>query len=420
MKHHGAPRVLYISDSIGLGHAARDLAITAQLRELHPDIEIDWLANDPARRAIEEAGETLLPEAAEFAETGFAEDNAGEFSLNIMRYVLRARGAWKRAAQAFFEVTAAHDYDLVVGDEAYEIMVALEKQPDRKRSPFVMIFDFVGLDAMSPSPMERLAVYTYNRMWGGGYRRQPPKADLVLFVGEPEDVDDRPFGLGLANRREYARRHYEFVGYTFPFDPDDYADRAKVRASLGYDERPLIVCTIGGTSVGGDLLKLCAAAYPEIASRIPNARMLLVTGPRLDPTAVSAPPGVEVRGYVPCLYEHLAASDLTITQSGGTTTLELTALRRPFIHLPLEGHFEQDIAVSGRLRRHGAGEQMAYSETSPEMLADRAVQLLGTNPTWRRIPTDGARKAAGLIDELLCIGHPRPIHEDSSDPIDDE
>jgi hypothetical protein len=61
--------------------------------------------------------------------------------------------------------------------------------------------------------------------------------------------------------------------------------------------------------------------------------MLLVTGPRLDPAAVSAPPGVEVRGYVPRLYEHLAASDLTITQSGGTTTLELTALRRPFIHL---------------------------------------------------------------------------------------
>jgi hypothetical protein len=151
------------------------------------------------------SGETLLPEAAEFAETGFAEDNAGEFSLNIMRYVLRARGAWKRAAQAFFEVTAAHDYDLVVGDEAYEIMVALEKQPDLKKSPFVMIFDFVGLDAMSPSPMERLAVYTYNRMWGGGYRRRPPKADLVLFIGEPEDVDDRPFGLGLANRREYAR-----------------------------------------------------------------------------------------------------------------------------------------------------------------------------------------------------------------------
>jgi Glycosyl transferases, related to UDP-glucuronosyltransferase len=161
------------------------------------------------------------------------------------------------------------------------------------------------------------------------------------------------------------------------------------------------VCTIGGTSVGRDLLELCAAAYPEIASRVPNVHMLLVTGPRLDPAAVSAPPGVEVRGYVPRLYEHLAASDLTITQSGGTTTLELTALRRPFIHLPLEGHFEQDIAVSGRLRRQGAGEQMAYSETSAGMLADRAVQLIGTNPTWRRIPTDGARKAAGLIDELF-------------------
>ncbi len=54
--------VLFISSSIGLGHAARDLAIAKELKKRNPDIEISWLAGNPARRVIEEAGEYLLPE----------------------------------------------------------------------------------------------------------------------------------------------------------------------------------------------------------------------------------------------------------------------------------------------------------------------------------------------------------------------
>jgi hypothetical protein len=59
----------------------------------------------------------------------------------------------------------------------------------------------------------------------------------VLFVGEPDDVDDRPLGFRLPNRREYARRYFQFLGYVFPFDPGAYAERAKVRSALGYDGR---------------------------------------------------------------------------------------------------------------------------------------------------------------------------------------
>jgi UDP-N-acetylglucosamine:LPS N-acetylglucosamine transferase len=223
----------------------------------------------------------------------------------------------------------------------------------------------------------------------------------VLFVGEPEDVIDRPFGLGLPNRRGYARRYYDFVGYILGFDPSAYADRASVRAALGYDERPLIVCAVGGTSVGSELLDLCASAHPLICERVPDARMVIVCGPRIDPSAIAAPRGVEVRGLVPRLHEHLAASDLAIVQGGGTTTLELTALRRPFIYFPLEGHCEQEIAVPARLARHRAGEQMRRSETTPEKLAAAAARLAGSSAAWPAIPTDGALRAAELIARQL-------------------
>jgi UDP:flavonoid glycosyltransferase YjiC (YdhE family) len=129
--------------------------------------------------------------------------------------------------------------------------------------------------------------------------------------------------------------------------------------------------------------------------------MVLVCGPRLDPATVQAPSGVEVRGYVPRLYEHLAACDVAIAQGGATTTLELTALRRPFIYFPLEDHFEQNLVVAKRLARHGAGLRLHYSETTPETLADAVVGQLGREASWPEIPTDGAQRAAELIHELV-------------------
>jgi hypothetical protein len=127
----------------------------------------------------------------------------------------------------------------------------------------------------------------------------------VLFIGEPEDVADRPFGFLLPNRGEHAGRHYGFVGYAFPFDPAVYANKANMRAALGYDERrrpppPL------------------RRGLPAHRALHANLRMVLVCGPRLDPASLAPPPGVEVRGYVPRLHEHFAASDVAVVQGGGT------------------------------------------------------------------------------------------------------
>jgi len=55
-------RILFFSGSVGLGHVTRDLAIANELRRLIPDVEIFWLASDPATQVIENAGEIVLPE----------------------------------------------------------------------------------------------------------------------------------------------------------------------------------------------------------------------------------------------------------------------------------------------------------------------------------------------------------------------
>jgi UDP:flavonoid glycosyltransferase YjiC (YdhE family) len=395
-------RILYVSGSLGLGHIIRDLAIAEELRRLDPRLDFHWLAAEPARKVVEEAGETLLPEASEYSnDNSIAESAARGARLNLISYIFRATREWRNNVGIFQKVTERGEYDLVIGDETYDIAMALNMRPGLKRAPFVMIYDFVGLDAMTWNPLERLGVYIFNLMWAQDYRKRYHPDDLSLFVGTPEDVPDRSFGLLLPNRREYAEARYKFLGYILPFDIEDYRDPQVIRGELGYGEEPLVICSIGGTSIGIELLELCGEACKFIRREIPRLRMVLVCGPRLATDELRVPDGVEVVGYVPRLYEHLAACDLSIVQAGATTTLELTALRRPFLYFPIEGHFEQQRHVAERLRRHGAGVKMLYSETTPETLAETVVENLGRQVDYEPILTDGAMKAAKLIHQLL-------------------
>lgn len=397
-------KILYISGSLGLGHVTRDLAIARQLRQEMPGAEIEWLAAHPATLFLEEAGEKLLPEARQYAdENRSAEQAARGANLNLLWYLLKARAAWRQNVDLFRKVVTSKQYDLVIGDETYEINLALRKFPELKQFRFVMIFDFVGLEPMTRNPLEYLGVYYWNRVWSHDYRLKiKPPYDLGLFVGVEKDVPDTSFGIGLPNRREFAKAMYRFVGYVFPFDPVDYANKKEVRKKLGYDNRLMVIASIGGTAIGRELLELCGEAYTLAKMQIPDLRMVLVTGPRLSADLLRVPEQVEIREFIPRLYEHFAACDLAIVQGGATSTLELTAIRRPFIYFPIEGHSEQ-AGVARMLAQHGAGIRMELSTTTPALLADKMVTHLGTDVNYPDIPCDGAHKSAELIAGLLNI-----------------
>jgi UDP:flavonoid glycosyltransferase YjiC (YdhE family) len=227
---------------------------------------------------------------------------------------------------------------------------------------------------------------------------------LMLFIGQLHDIPDRPFGPLLPSRRAYAREHLLPVGYVLPFDPSTYADRAALRARLGYGPEPLVIGAIGGTAIGRELLELWAESFPMVAERLPGVRFRLVAGPRLDPASVRVPTGVEITGYVSALYEPLKASDLALVEGGSTVTLELTALRRPFLFFPREGDFEQEHMVAERVLRHGAGKRVRFSETTPESLAEIILAYVGKEADWPLIRTDGATIAAKLIAQRF-LGH---------------
>lgn len=128
--------------------------------------------------------------------------------------------------------------------------------------------------------------------------------------------------------------------------------------------------------------------------------MVLICGPRIDPNSITVTDEIEVKGYVPRLYEHFAACDLAIVQGGGTTTMELVSLNKNFLYFPLEGHFEQKV-VSDKLTRIGAGIKMSFSETNERSLSETVLENLGKTVDYQRISVDGAMKAAEFIKSLL-------------------
>jgi UDP:flavonoid glycosyltransferase YjiC (YdhE family) len=304
----------------------------------------------------------------------------------------------------FYDAVTDGEYDLVIGDEAWDVDYFLHENPELKRTAFAWMTDFVGWLPM-PSGGEREAFLTadYNAEMIEQVERFPRIRDRAIFVGDPDDIVPDDFGPGLPSIRTWTEQHYAFSGYITGFDPGPLIERREeIRAELGYrpDERVVIV-TVGGSGVGESLLRRVVAAFPEAARRVNGLRMIVVAGPRIDPANLDAPAGVEVRAYVPELYEHLAACDLAVVQGGLTTTMELAAARRPFLYFPLRNHFEQSRHVRHRLERYGAGRCMDYGASPPEVIAQAIAEEIDRPIDYRPVASDGAARAAALIAPLI-------------------
>ena len=398
-------RALYISSPIGLGHARRDVAIADALREQHPDLEIDWLAQHPVTTVLAERGERIHPASAFLAnESAHIEDESAEHDLHCFQ-------AWRRMDEIllanfmlFNDIVSESPYDLWIGDEAWELDYYLHENPEQKRAAYVWLTDFVGwLPMPDGGDHEAFLTADYNAEMIEHIARFPRVRDRAVFVGAPDDIVPDAFGPGLPVIREWTEGHYDFSGdYITGFDPSVLADRDALRDELGYGEHEKVcVVTVGGSGVGGALLRRVIDAFPAAAQRVDGLRMVVVAGPRIDPASLPHHDGLDVRAYVPELYRHLAACDLAVVQGGLTTTMELTANNTPFLYFPLGHHFEQTFHVPHRLARYGAGRRMDYATSTPDAIADAIATEIGRPVAYRPLDPGAAARAASRIAELL-------------------
>ena len=264
-------RALYVSSPIGLGHAWRDVAIARELRALHPDLQIDWLAQDPVTRVLETCGETIHPASALLAnESRHIAAESREHELNVFQ-------AWRRMDEillanfmVFRDLVRDEPYDLWIGDEAWELDYYLHENPELKTAPYAFLTDFVGwLPMPEGGDDEARLTADYNAEMIEQIARFPRVRDRAIFVGGPQDVVARDFGDGLPAIGPWVQEHFDFSGYVLAPDagaPASPADRAALRAELGYrDDETVCLVTVGGSGVGAGLLRRVIDAYPAAA-----------------------------------------------------------------------------------------------------------------------------------------------------------
>jgi UDP:flavonoid glycosyltransferase YjiC (YdhE family) len=304
----------------------------------------------------------------------------------------------------FHDVVNDERYDLWIADEGWEIDYYLHENPREKRASYVWLTDFVGwLPMPDGGGREAYVAADYNAEMIEHIASLPHVRDRAIFVGSPEDIVPDAFGPDLPLIRDWTMEHFDFSGgYITGFDPAELGDREALRAELGYapGEKVCIV-TVGGTGVAGDLLRRVMASFHDAKRLVPELRMVVVAGPRIDPASLPSNGSLEVQPYVHDLYRHLAACDLAVVQGGLTTAMELTANRRPFLYFPLRHHFEQNFHVHHRLQRYGAGRRMDFDDSPPEAIAAAIAAEIGREVSYLSVETDGARTAAERIAELL-------------------
>jgi len=300
----------------------------------------------------------------------------------------------------FIEVFENEDYDLWIGDEAWEVDHYLFENPSLKRAPFAWLTDFVGwLPVPSGGERDVLLTADYNAEMIEHVARYPRLRDRAIFIGRPEDIVDVRFGLGLARIRDWTEENFEFSGgYVLELDPGA-VDRGVLRAQLGYGPDEVVaIAAIGGSGIGRDLLVRLIEAYPLARAQIPGLRLIAVGGPRLDPASLPVVSGVDIRSFVPDLNLHLAACDIGLVQGGLTTTMELAAYGRPFLYFPLRDHCEQQFHVHERLRRYGAGRRVDFDGATPESIA---------GATWYEYPHLAVNSLGDMLVAYSVFGSSR-------------
>lgn len=403
----GKQKILFVSGSLGLGHVARDLAIAKELRNINKDVEIIWLADPPASDYIRRAGETVLPDLDKISRNSndIADSHANDYELMLNPMFMDWYQTFPERIGIINAAAVREKVDLILGDETYDLYCTYASKKKLKVKPFLLILDFIGAYKEDTEkgkwPMKwKIAFYMFQR-WTYKHMKNSHGKEGTIFIGETDDVPADKLAFPMPDRREIVRRYGNSVGYVLNFDPATVGSKEEMRRKLGYGPEPLVLVTIGGTAAGAPLLKKAAAAYPIMKKSVPGLNMVIVNGPRVPLDYVQSSDGMKVLGMVPYLYQHMVASDLVISSGGGTTTVELQALNKPFLYFPLKQHFEQNIDVAYHLERDKVGIRMAYDETSPEALASIALENLGRQVSYARIRTDGAKRAAAHVDTVL-------------------
>jgi len=175
-------------------------------------------------------------------------------------------------------------------------------------------------------------------------------------------------------------------------------------ASLREDGRGEVIVSVGGGAVGEPLLRTALAARP--LTRLSGAPWRLIAGVNCpisvyEDLAWNAPPGVIIERWRDDLPLLLRNCQLSISQGGYNTLMDLMSAKVRAVVVPFANHSETEQSERARiLAAHSAIHLLEAEALSPRALANAVDTALSAQPWSLDLKCDGARQSAQIIAEL--------------------
>ena len=175
-----------------------------------PDLEVQWLAQQPVTTLLEACGETVHPASAELApEAAGVDAEAGEHELHAFQMLRRLDEIFCANFMVFHDLVRQERFDVWIADEAWEVDYFLHENPELKTAPYAWLTDFVGVLPM-PDGGEREAFLAadHNAQMVEHVARNPRLRDRSIFIGDPDDIVPGALGPGLPAIRDWTERAF--------------------------------------------------------------------------------------------------------------------------------------------------------------------------------------------------------------------
>ncbi len=383
-------RILWAVSSVGKGHLIRDIAIVQQLQKM-ADVDVDWLAPDPAGTFLAERGYHVLDCSTRLAGSGKAYAQVFRHctdEFNLVDYIRKDTSLQMRDFRISAEAWSHQTYDVIVGDEAFWLLTGFCARPAAKPAPFVFLTDFIGIKALRFRLRDIFMTWYQNFRFAMSYLGP----DVYVYIGSAEEIPDERLGFLLPGRRRWAQQHCRFVRPIVSFDPNHLGDKKGLRRQLGLPEDGLLfLATVGPEGNYQYRREQIEKIFERLREAFGDARFILVTPER------GSHNWIDYHRYLENLYVYFAAADFAFIQSGYGKAVELSALGIPFVAIPLDYHFEQEYVMAHRLRHYSVGSLVTLRDHSLDEIAQEVKVSL--QKEVHRVPVDLGAEVGRLIVE---------------------
>lgn len=340
------------ANSLGLGHAARTVAIARELTRRHPEASLLFLAGSPALDlAVANGFDAMpLPPTPPWRHRDGAIVDMPRWYRDYARYL--------RVARRFLRKEADWDtFRFLISDSE----LATASEAIRNGIPTALVVPSIG--QRFARDLVGRAVEAIGNRW---FASLAGKADLVLAL-EPDVSGPRVRYVGPVVR---------------PFSKP----RDRLREDFVFLKKTVLVAP-GGSDLGAFLVERAVAAFRTLA--LPDAQLVVASGPSLT---VPREWNVHNYGFLPNLQDYVLAADLVITLAGKGILFEALAAGTPVIATPARNHPEQEANV--RL----AG--LNYRFEDVDRLESLIPQLLAQG-RWTPREFPGLARAVDAIEEVV-------------------